>query len=95
MAKRRVRDLSVGTLFALALIILAFAVMAVGGESRLFGTKARYQVVFPNADGLVVGSPVKMAGVHWMPPSKSRHSWATNNTALQLPIRTYYEYPNG
>jgi phospholipid/cholesterol/gamma-HCH transport system substrate-binding protein len=63
MAKRRVRDLSVGTLFALALIIVAFAVMAVGGESRLFGTKARYQVVFPNADGLVRGSPVKMAGV--------------------------------
>ena len=37
--------------------------MAVGGESRLFVQKSYYSVIFPNAEGLRVGSPVKMAGV--------------------------------
>jgi phospholipid/cholesterol/gamma-HCH transport system substrate-binding protein len=63
MAKRRVRDISVGAMFALALIILALTIMAVGGESRLFVQKSYYPVIFPNAEGLRVGSPVKMAGV--------------------------------
>ena len=63
MARRWSRDISVGVLFALALTIVALAVMVVGRESRLFGDKARYTVVFPNAEGLGVGSPVKMAGV--------------------------------
>ena len=63
MAKRRARDLSVGAIFALALIILAITVMAVGEESRLLAKKTTFRVVFPNTEGLTVGSPVKMAGV--------------------------------
>jgi len=63
MAKRRARDLTVGVLFALALIILALTVMAVGGESRLFVRKSYYSVIFPTAEGLRAGSPVKMSGV--------------------------------
>lgn len=63
MAKRGGRDLAVGALFSLALVILAVTIMAVGEESRLFAKKARYSVVFPSAEGLVVGSPVKMSGV--------------------------------
>jgi len=63
MAERRGRDLTVGVLFALALIILSLTVMAVGQESRLFSAKSRYLVIFPNADGLSVGSAVKMSGV--------------------------------
>jgi phospholipid/cholesterol/gamma-HCH transport system substrate-binding protein len=63
MAKHRVRDLSVGAMFALALLIIALTVMAVGGESRLFVQKSHYSVIFPNAEGLRVGSPVKIAGV--------------------------------
>ena len=63
MANRGGRDLAVGAMFSLALLILALAIMAVGGESRLFTNKAHYLVVFPTADGLVVGSPVKMSGV--------------------------------
>jgi phospholipid/cholesterol/gamma-HCH transport system substrate-binding protein len=62
MAKRRTRDLTVGVLFALALLILALTVMTVGGDSRLFVRKAYYYVVFPNTEGLRVGSPVKMSG---------------------------------
>ena len=63
MAKRGGRDLAVGALFSLALVVLAVTIMAVGGESRLFSKKARYSVIFPSAEGLVVGSPVKMSGV--------------------------------
>ena len=57
------REATVGAFLALALIILAFGIMAVGGESRLFSRKASYRVVFPSTDGLIVGSPVKMGGV--------------------------------
>lgn len=63
MAKQRGRDVTVGAFTALALIVLAVGVMAVGGQSRLFARKARYLVNFQSSDGLVVGSPVKMAGV--------------------------------
>ena len=63
MAEPARRDLAVGVLVSLALVILALGVMAVGGESRLFVSKAGYRVVFPSVEGLVVGSPVKMSGV--------------------------------
>ncbi len=63
MARRPGRDLTVGAMAALALLILAIAIMAVGGQSHLFGLKARYRVVFPNTEGLRVGSPVMIAGV--------------------------------
>lgn len=63
MASRPGRELAVGTLFALALVILALAIMAVGGESQLFVSQTHYRTRFPSADGLSVGSPVRMAGV--------------------------------
>lgn len=63
MAEPRGQDVAVGAMFALALVVLALGIMAVGEESRLFSSKAQYLVLFPNADGLRVGSPVKMAGV--------------------------------
>ena len=57
------REATVGAFLALALIVLAVGIMAVGGESRVFSRKATYRVVFPSTDGLIVGSPVKMSGV--------------------------------
>jgi phospholipid/cholesterol/gamma-HCH transport system substrate-binding protein len=57
------REATVGAFLALALIVLAFGIMAVGGESRVFSRKASYRTVFPATDGLIVGSPVKMGGV--------------------------------
>jgi len=61
MARRAGRDLAVGVVFSLALVILAATIMAVGEGSRLFADKAYYSVLFQNADGLVQGSPVKMS----------------------------------
>jgi len=63
MARDRARDVSVGALFTLALVIVALTVMTVGGDSRLFAQKKYYTVVFPDATGLTSGSPVKMSGV--------------------------------
>jgi len=63
MARSGSRDLAVGALFALGLIVLAVTVMAVGEGSSLFVSLVEYQVRFPNVDGLTTGSPVKMAGV--------------------------------
>jgi phospholipid/cholesterol/gamma-HCH transport system substrate-binding protein len=63
MSKRPMRDLSVGALAALALLVLGVTIMSVGGQSRLFSSKAHFRVVFPNTEGLRVGSPVKIAGV--------------------------------
>ena len=57
------RDVTVGAFTALAVIVLALAVMAVGGESRLFSRKVRFFANFASSDGLVVGSPVKISGV--------------------------------
>ncbi len=57
------REATVGAFLAMALIVLAVGIMAVGGESRVFSQKASYRVVFPSTDGLIVGSPVKMGGV--------------------------------
>jgi phospholipid/cholesterol/gamma-HCH transport system substrate-binding protein len=63
MPRATSREATVGAFLALALIVLAAGIMAVGGESRLFSRKASYRVVFPATDGLLVGSPVKMGGV--------------------------------
>jgi phospholipid/cholesterol/gamma-HCH transport system substrate-binding protein len=63
MPKSSGREATVGAFVAMALIVLAVGVMAVGGESRLFSRKATYRAVLPSTDGLIVGSPVKMGGV--------------------------------
>jgi len=57
------REATVGAFVAIALIVLAVGIMAVGGESRLFSRKATYRAILPSTDGLIVGSPVKMSGV--------------------------------
>lgn len=58
----RRRETSVGAFVVLAATVLAVAVMAVGGESRLFARKTSFRAVFPSADGILPGSPVRMAG---------------------------------
>ena len=62
-SKKPSRDIAVGALFALALIVLALTVMALGDGSNLFRDEVHYFVVFPSVDGIGDGSPVKMSGV--------------------------------
>ena len=63
MPKVSSREATVGAFVALALIVFAVGIMAVGGGSRLFSRKADYRAVFPSTDGLIEGSPVKIGGV--------------------------------
>ncbi len=63
MAKRPARDVTVGAVVTLGLLVFAAAVMMVGEESKVFRTKVNYTVIFPDTKGLRVGSPVNMAGV--------------------------------
>jgi len=86
MAKRGGRDIAVGALFSFALIILAVTIMAVGEESRLFSKKARYSVIFPSAEGLVVGSPVKMSGVVVGSVQAIRLSTDPDTTGIEVEI---------
>jgi phospholipid/cholesterol/gamma-HCH transport system substrate-binding protein len=54
---------SVGVVVAIALLVLAAAILGVGEQSQFFRNTTKYRVVFPTADGLRTGSPVRMAGV--------------------------------
>ena len=98
MSKRRSRDVTIGAIFALALIILAITVMAVGEESRLLGKKSAFLVVFPSTDGLGVGSPVKMAGVQIgtvtgirLPTDPTTTGIKVQRASLQLPPRRRWD----
>ena len=86
MARRRTQDVTVGALVALALLLLAVAIMAVGGESKLFASKSVYRVVFPAVDGLVVGSAVKIAGVQVGTVSAVRLSADPAQSGIEIEI---------
>jgi phospholipid/cholesterol/gamma-HCH transport system substrate-binding protein len=86
MPKRAGRDLAVGVVFSLALVILAASIMAVGEGSRLFAEKNHYRVLFQNADGLVVGSPVKMLGVVVGSVTRIRLSTDPGQTGIEVDV---------
>jgi len=86
MPRRGGRDLAVGVVFSLALVILALSVMAVGEGSRLFAEKNHYRVLFQAADGLVVGSPVKMSGVVVGSVTRIRLSTDPGQTGIEVDV---------
>jgi phospholipid/cholesterol/gamma-HCH transport system substrate-binding protein len=59
----RSRNLAIGAFATLALLVLAIGIMAVGGEHGVLSGQAKYRVMFPATQGLIVGSPVHMSGV--------------------------------
>ncbi|MFQ5877235.1 MAG: MlaD family protein [Acidobacteriota bacterium] len=60
---RATKELSVGAVVSLGLIVFAVAVMAISKESRLWVPKVRYWTRFENTGGLGTGSPVRLVGV--------------------------------
>jgi phospholipid/cholesterol/gamma-HCH transport system substrate-binding protein len=60
---RAARDLSVGAVVAVGLVIFIVAALAIGRESRLFVPKLAYWTRFENTSGLAKGSPVRLVGV--------------------------------
>jgi len=63
MARRPTQDIAVGTIFAVALVILSAAVMTVGTDLPWLSNRVHFKIIFPNSDGLMLGAPVRMAGV--------------------------------
>jgi len=57
------RNLTVGLVVAAATAILFMAILMVGQEQALFTPRNTYLVLLPNAEGLQLGSPVKLVGV--------------------------------
>ena len=63
MARRWAKELSVGAVVSVGLIVFAIAVLAITEESRLFYPKVHYWTRFDNTSGLARGSPVRLVGV--------------------------------
>ena len=57
------RELRVGGVILLALIIMVSVVFAIGGQSKLFGQKVKYRILFSGTGGLYTGDPVLLTGV--------------------------------
>ena len=62
MADRRLQ-LRLGLFVALTLVVLAALVILFGRAPSLFTNRAQYAVLFPEAPGLAVGTPVRKSGV--------------------------------
>lgn len=92
MARRPARDLTVGAVFALALIVLALAVMAVGSESGLWFERTHFHVIFPDATGLMVGAPVRMAGVQVGTVTEVRLPTAPTEPGIEVEIGIIPDY---
>jgi phospholipid/cholesterol/gamma-HCH transport system substrate-binding protein len=78
--------------FALALIVLALAVMAVGGESGLWFQRTEYAMIFPDATGLLVGAPVRMAGVQVGTVSQIRLPTDPNESGIEVQVGIHEQY---
>lgn len=63
MPRRRNITLQVGVLVALAIAVLVMIVFVLGDQRSLFSSKTRLHTSFADINGLVVGAPVRLAGV--------------------------------
>jgi ABC-type transporter Mla subunit MlaD len=62
MSERRLK-LRLGLFVAGALAVLAGLVILFGGTPHLFANKAKYTIVYPEAPGIAVGTPIRKSGV--------------------------------
>jgi len=62
-AKRLKREIRVGAVILLALVVMITAVFLIGGQRKLFGGKAKYRILFESTSGLYTGDPVLLEGV--------------------------------
>lgn len=92
MPRRPARELMVGSVAALALLILALAIMSVGSDSDLLSRTVRYMTVFPNAEGLRIGSPVKLAGVQIGTVRQILLSTEADSPGIQVYMKVRLEY---
>jgi phospholipid/cholesterol/gamma-HCH transport system substrate-binding protein len=63
MHKHTVQNVTVGAFVSVALAVLALTVFVIGQERSMFKRKTRLWTSFSDINGLVVGAPVRLAGV--------------------------------
>ncbi len=59
----RTREVKVGLLILVAVIVLAVGVFVIGDKNNLFSRKNEYYILFGSVSGLRAGSPVQLNGV--------------------------------
>lgn len=57
------KNIRVGAVIGLAMIIIVATVFAIGGQKKMFGEKVSYKILFKTTAGLYVGDPVLLTGV--------------------------------
>ena len=57
------REVKVGLLLIVSIVVLATGIFLVGEKSNVFVLKNEYSVRFENVGGLAVGNPVQLNGV--------------------------------
>jgi len=57
------KEIRVGTVIGLAIIIIVSTVFAIGGQRKMFGEKVSYKILFESTSGLYEGDPVLLTGV--------------------------------
>jgi phospholipid/cholesterol/gamma-HCH transport system substrate-binding protein len=60
---RETRNLRVGAMVAVALLILMAIVFLIGSEQKIFARKNEYEVQLDSVSGLAEGNPVRLSGV--------------------------------
>jgi phospholipid/cholesterol/gamma-HCH transport system substrate-binding protein len=63
MNKHKQQSIKVGVFVALAIGVLSVTVFIIGQERSMFTTKTRLHTSFTDINGLVIGAPVRLAGV--------------------------------
>ena len=91
---RATKELSVGGLVSLGMIVFAVAVMAISKESRLFVPKVHYWTRFENTAGLVEGSPVQLVGVRVGSVEKIDFSEDPRETKIKVSFNLDRTYAN-
>jgi phospholipid/cholesterol/gamma-HCH transport system substrate-binding protein len=63
MPRRRNIQLQVGIFVTFALVLLGLVILVLGNQRSMFASKVRLHTSFPDVNGLIVGAPVRLAGV--------------------------------
>lgn len=91
MAEQRQLRVRLGMFVAAALVSLTAMVLTFGGAPNLFSTRNKYNVFFPEAPGLAVGTPVRKSGVRIGEVTGIELDEATNRVRVRVETEAQYK----
>jgi len=86
MKKSGTRDLAVGAVVLLGLLIFTLGIFSIGSEQRIWVKKVTYKMRVKDANGLQSGSPVRLAGVQVGAISDVRIPEDPNQVAIEVEL---------